>query len=465
MTSTLNKTLSLFIVILLCFVAGCTENFPDNPNVNQPPKTFVSIFSENDLNAGISRQTFNWWGDDPDGIVAGFIYTFNPAAPNLLEWHDNSSSTDWTFTTATRQVFNLRLAGTDTVFTFWVKAVDDVGAADPDGATQDFPVINTRPVVEFPTGTDVPPTTFTVAEFVWVGTDLDGNDTISNFQYVLDDTTNESAWVNVSPNVNSVLLTAADGLTGGEHVFYLRAIDLAGATSSIVRMPRETNEVWVVREPTSDFLIIDDYNIADNTAAFYQSTLEAIVGPADVWDIKSNGAELEPPTGRAFFQTLMLFKRVFWYADSSPNLEKAQVALPDYIDGGGKILMTTNFMEFASNQGDPVDFSPADSLGPRIARITRNQLVSPTQDFAAMGFPDLQVNTAIIPNVFPVVPKVSSNIIYLLPESTQWPGTPPMALIDSQQTFVFFGLPMASLNGQSSVGPLLQIIFNQILTE
>jgi hypothetical protein len=122
-------------------------------------------------------------------------------------------------------------------------------------------------------------------------------------------------------------------------------------------------------------------------------------------------------------------------------------------------------MEFASNQGDPVDFSPADSLGPRIARITRNQLVSPTQDFAAMGFPDLQVNTAIIPNVFPVVPKVSSNIIYLLPESTQWPGTPPMALIDSQQTFVFFGLPMASLNGQSSVGPLLQIIFNQILTE
>jgi len=452
------------MLALACF-AGCTENFSDNPNVNQPPKTFVSIFSEKDLNAGTSRQTFNWWGDDPDGIVAGFIYTFNPDATSLQEWHESSTSPDWTFTTTTRQIFNLRLAGTDTIFTFWVKAVDDAGAADPDGATQEFPVINTRPSVEFPVGTDVPPQTFTVAEFVWTGTDLDGADTIARYQYVLDDTTNEFAWIDVAPGVTSILLTAADGLTAGAHIFYLRATDLAGARSSIIRMPRSDSETWVVREPISDFLIIDDYNIADNTSAFYESTLQAIVGPVDIWDIKSNGAALEPPTGRAFLQTLMLFKRVFWYADSSPNLEKAQVGLPDFIEGGGKVLMTTNFMEFSSNQGDPVDFSPADSLGPRISRITRNQLVLPTAEFAALGFPDLQVNTAIIPNVFPVVPKISSKTIYILPESTAWPGTPAMALIDAQQTLVFFGLPLAQLNGQSSITQLLEVIFNQILTE
>lgn len=448
----------------LLFALGCSENFGDNPHPNQPPETFISIFSDNQLNETISQKTFNWWGDDPDGIVTGFIYSFAENPENVMVWDTaGSSNADWTFTTETQKTFNLRLTGRDTTYTLQVKAVDNHGAADPTAAVQKFPIINTRPVVEFLVGTDVPDTTFTVASFNWSGVDLDGDDTIAKFQYVLDDSSSTADWHDLSPTLKSVTITAEDGLTEGEHVFFLRAVDIAGAESEIIRMPRNDSDTWFVREPTSSFLIVDDYNIADNSDSFYKSSLQAIVGPVNVWDIKSNNRALEPPSSQAFTQTLLLFDRIFWYADTEPNLEKAQVALPEFINQGGRVIMTTSFMEFATNLGDPLDFSPADSLGAKISRITRDQLVTPVEPFTGMGFPDLKVNTAIIPNVFPVVPKISSKAMYMLPEKPgSWPGTPSMGVIDRNSTFVFFGLPLAKLDGSATVRQLLEKILNEV---
>jgi len=292
-----------------------------------------------------------------------------------------------------------------------------------------------------------------------------GDDTIAKFQYVLDDTTDDSAWIDIPRNVDNITLTAESGLTQGEHIFYLRAIDLAGASSSIIRMPKNEDDIWFVKEPKSNFLIIDDYNVADATGSFYKTAIEAIVGPTDTWDIKSNSGALEPPSTIAFLLTLQLFDRVFWYADTGPNLTKAQGSLPTYIESGGKVLMTTSFMEFASNLGDPLDFSPADSLGSRISRITRNQIVNVTEAYSSQGFPDLQVSSAIIPNVYPIVPKISSEVMYVLPEDSDWQGTPPVGIINAGRNFVFFGLPLASLNGQSTVQQLLELILTTILTE
>jgi hypothetical protein len=452
--------LLLAIVLIAC---GCSEDFVDNPHPNQPPETFTSIFTEQELNPTISRQTIHWWGDDPDGLVVGFIYTFKESAANVTTWSNDTPDPDWTFTTETEQTFTLQLSGDDTTYTFRVKSIDDQGAADPTPALQQFPIINSKPSVEFPVGTDVPDTTFTVASFNWRGADPDGDDTISKYQYVLDDTTNESAWRDLGPTASSIILLAADGLTQGRHVFYLRAVDVAGAVSNIARMPRDENDVWFVREPKSTFLVIDDYNIADNTANFYHTTLQAIVGTFDVWDIKSNGNALEPPSSQAFTLTLLLFERIFWYADTDPNLEKAQVGIPTFLNRGGKLIMTTSFKEFSSNQGDPLDFSPVDSLGARIARITRNQLVQATPDFAATGFPNLSVGVTIIPNVFPLVPKVSARVMYVLPENpSQWPGTPAMAVLDATSSFAFFGLPIASLNGLGTAAQVIEKILTDI---
>lgn len=452
---------ALFPVACFLFIA-CSENFSDNPHPNQPPETFISIFSERDLNASISRQTLHWWGDDPDGAVVGFIYTFDDNAPELTNWNNASPAASWTFTTKTRETFTLRLEGTDTTYTLRVKAVDDQGATDPSAAAQRFPVVNTRPVVEFPTGTDVPDTTFTVATFNWSSSDLDGDDTIEKFQYVLDDT--NAAWRELDARTRSITLTAAEGLRQGPHVFYLRAIDLASARSQIIRMPRSADEVWYVKEPASKFLLLDDYNVNDNAGNFYRTTLQNLVGPVEVWDIKSKGGALEPPSAQAFLGTLKLFDRIFWYADTEPNLEKAQVSITPFLAGGGKLIMTTSFQEFTTNQGDPLDFSPVDSLGARISRITRNQIIQPATKYAARGFPQLRVNTAIIPNVFPLVPKISSDTLYVLPaNASQWPGTPVMAVIDGASSFVFLGLPIAALDGDGTAARLIEKILTEIL--
>lgn len=444
-----------------CLIFACSENFSDNPHPNQPPETFISIFSERDLNASISRQTLNWWGDDPDGAIVGFIYTFDNNAPEVTSWNSASPVASWTFTTKTRETFTLRLEGTDTTYTLRVKAVDDQGATDPSAAVQRFPVVNTRPVVEFPTGTEVPDTTYTVAAFNWSSSDLDGDDTIEKFQYVLDDT--NATWLDLDARTRSITLTAAEGLTQGPHVFYLRAIDLASARSQIIRMPRSADEVWYVKEPRSKFLLLDDYNVNDNSGNFYRTALQNLVGPVEVWDIKSNGGALEPPSAQAFLATLQLFDHIFWYADTEPNLEKAQVSITQFLAGGGKLIMTTSFQEFTTNQGDPLDFSPVDSLDTRIARITRNQVIQPAAKYAARDFPQLRVNTAIIPNIFPFVPKISSDTLYVLPPNpSQWPRTPVVAVVDGTSSFVFMGLPIAALDGDGTAAMLIEKILMEI---
>lgn len=288
---------ALIAATLALLPLACSEHPTDALKSNLPPVTHIAVRSVADsLNATISKQTLHWWGDDPDGAVVGFIYTFNPNASNVQAWSNNASDPNWIFTEQTQETFTLKLSGTDTTYFFWVKAVDDEGTADPNGARQNYPIINTRPRVEFPVGTDVPDTTFTVATFNWSASDLDGDDTIAKFQYALDDT-NASVWNDLSANANSVTLNS---LSAGPHAFYLRAVDIAGAASGIIRMPRTAGETWHVRVPQSKFLVIDDYNVADNTASFYHANLRAVVGAFDVWDIKSNSGSLEPPSAEAF---------------------------------------------------------------------------------------------------------------------------------------------------------------------
>jgi len=463
----------LFLLFLLCgsFVglifSGCSKRFTNNPLANQPPNTFVSIFSSGNLNPVISQQTLHWWGDDPDGIVAGYIHTFNPNATNHTRWSDDQADPDWTFTEKTENTFILTLAGLDTIYSFWVKAVDNEGLTDPEGAIQQFNIVNTPPRVEFPVGTEVPDTTFTVASFVWSGSDPDGDNTIQKYQYALDDTVDQSAWIDLGAKQTSITLFAADGLTEGDHAFYLRVIDLAGASSSIMKMPRE-GDTWFVKEPKSNFLIIDDYNVGDNADSFYFSAVQKASGETpDTWDIKANANALEPASPQAFRETMKLFKRILWYADSNPNLEKANVSVRQFLEGGGELLMTSSFQAFASNLGDPLNFSPADSLGEKISRITRDQLVVPSAEFAGQGFPELQVAASIIPNVYPIEPKISSTVIYQLPEtdSGKWSGSPAICVVNADRNFVFFGLPIASLDGQGTAMQVVELFLTGILAE
>jgi hypothetical protein len=451
-------------VVIAVLLLGCGKKIPDQPLPNQPPETHLSLFPEGELRTTTSRQILYWWGDDPDGLVIGFIYTWEVDTPVPETWDPSNPAVGWTFTEATNDTFSLRFFGSDTVYTFRVSAVDNGFAVDPTPATQSFPVANTPPTIEYTLNTDIPETTFTVAAFSWRGSDLDGDDTIQRFQYVLEDTTDPSRYIDLPPDVNLLLLREEDGLTEGEHVFYIRAVDIAGATSPFIRMPKREDRVWYVKKPRGPVLVVDDYSPEDDAASFYAGVLGGTIGDFSVLDIKidrnrDTRPDFLPPITAMFTETLRLFRVVLWYADDAPQLEQAQIALPVFIEGGGKVLFTTLLPQFFGEQGAPLDFTPVDSVDQEIGRLFNGQGIEP----ALSGWPTLTVDSPsrLIPFVKSVAPKPTSRVVYRLPESRRWQGTPAVGVEDVTRSFVFFVLPLHQLDGQGTVAQVIEKVLKE----
>ena len=184
MSSFINSKFLKFLVlsgISLLLSFSCGEDKVNTPLQNLPPETDVFVSSLDTLNYTSSIQQIYWDGRDPDGFVTGFYYT----------WTVNPQPSDWTFTTERSQLFPLKIAGEDTIYLFQVKAVDDEGLEDPTPARQNFPIKNSPPVMKLTSASRMPDTTFTVASFFWEVTDLDGDSTISYYEYVLDDDTTQ----------------------------------------------------------------------------------------------------------------------------------------------------------------------------------------------------------------------------------------------------------------------------------
>ncbi|MFZ1731885.1 MAG: hypothetical protein WBQ23_13280 [Bacteroidota bacterium] len=478
--------LSLTLVALL---AACSET-PNNPRENAPPETYLSLTPDGDLRTTTSRQHIHWWGDDPDGFIAGYLISFD--------------NVNWKFTTKNDSVFALTLSGSDTTYSFYVRAVDDqgngvwdsdgplgaepftdsnnnatydngepfidLGLADPTPADLRYPIQNSPPVVRFAQGSTVPEITFTVATFAWTGTDLDGDETISEYQYALNDTLNPASWTGLPRSTTFITLTAKDGLKEGENVFYLRAVDIAGAESRIIRMP-DTSGVWNVREPKTDLLIVDDYGPADASSTFYSSIADTLFGGrfagADVFDIKTGastttrGKYLPPYTNPTFIETLKLFKYVLWYTDNSPTIDVAQVALPEYQRWGGRILYTAAFPESAIDpRGGITDYAPIDSLSPNPILFVPSGTTAEV-DSESPGYPNLVRDSQGVPVAFirDLYRKINARNFYRFQESTRWTGRPVVAVRSGDSRFILFGIPLHRFNGSGNVGELIHLIF------
>jgi len=483
----------ILFILLILLALNCSKEYPTELKPNTPPQTYISLFPEGALRTGSSQQHIHWWGTDPDGLVIGFFISFD--------------STHWAWTTKNDSLFSLRLFRQDTTYSFYVAAVDnqgngvydanapygaepftdlngngkwdsgepfvDLGAVDPTPASLLFPVQNTPPKVIFVLNTDVPETTFTVASFSWAGTDVDGDETIQKYWWALDDTVNPSRWHAVSGTSNFLTLYKSDGLTQGRHVFYLKAQDIAGAFSNIVRMP-DTSKVWYVKEPKGPFLIVDDYGTTDNSPSFYASLFDTLAGGKfknnDVWDIKKGATATRRGTfvpafiNPTFLETLKLFKYVFWYSDNQPSLEISQRVLPDYKKSGGKVLFSAAFPENpGGTQGSLVDFAPIDSISPGFINfIPAKTTVFPDSQYAP-GYPTLVRDDNLVPVVFIrwFRPKIDARPIYYLGSSSLWKGNPIIGVKDADQPgFVLLGLPLHRFDGgQRKVGEFIRRVF------
>lgn len=478
----------IFLFALL-LAAGCSET-PNNPVENRPPETYLSLQPDGELRTTTSRQHIHWWGDDPDGFVAGYLISF-----------DNAT---WSFTTKNDSVFALSLSGSDTVYAFYVRAVDDqgngvrdasgpygpepftdengngaydagepfvdLGLADPTPADLRYPIRNSPPVVEFRQGSEVPDTTFTVASFAWIGSDLDGDETIREYQYALNDTLDPASWKSLSRSTDFLTLFEDDGLREGENVFYLKAVDIAGTESRIIRMP-DTSGTWYVKKPKTDLLIVDDYGPSDASADFYRSVTDTLFGGrfrgADVFDIRtgasttSRGIYLPPYINPTFIETLKLFRYVIWYADNNPTLEVAQLSLRDYQESGGHVFYTASFPESAIDpRGGITDFAPIDSLSPDPIRFvpsgTRAEPAPESPGYPVLVRDNQGVPVAFIRNLFR---KINARNLYRFEESTRWEGQPVVAVRSGDSRFILFGFPVHRFDADGNAGALIHQIF------
>jgi hypothetical protein len=459
----MKRQILIFLILLIILFMYCGKKITDNPLPNQPPQTYLTFYPDSTLATTTSRQVLHWWGDDPDGKVVKFLYTWdiNAAVPTV--YHQSDPLGNWDTTSANSDTFSLKFIELDTIYTFRISAVDDQGLVDPTPATQTFPVANSRPEVEFIVGTEIPETTYTVASFYWKGTDLDGDETISHYEYLLDDTT--LTWRSISAESSFVNLKIPDELSDSDHVFYLRAIDIAGVPSQIVRMPKKQSQIWHVRRPTGKILIIDDFEVVDQDEAVYQRMLDSLGLDYSMWNIKlnrdkDNKYDLMPTSIDMFTETMVLFDRILWYTDSNPHFEEAQIVIPRYLKTPNKkIFFSTQFKEFFSQQGDPLEFSPVDSLGKKSFDVFPGIMLEP--DASKPTFPRLK-SSKWIPFVKELVPKISAQVIYRLEENPAlWTGQPVVAVVNAENSFYFFGVPFHQLNGNKNAKKLLAIILKE----
>jgi len=464
----------LTLIFISASYLSCTKDITGERNQNIPPET--SVFIEGDsLNLTQSIQTIYWDGSDADGFVIGYFYTFK----------DNPVPSDWTWTTSKSGTFPLSITGTDTSYRFQIKAVDNDSLEDPTPAVQVFPIKNTAPVIGWSVNSRIPDTTFTIAVFNWDASDLDGDTTIAFFEYALDDTI---SWKRTPGFRRTIILNADSGLTAGDHSFYIKAVDVAGAESPTIRMPELSGEFWYVKEPQGNYLLIDDFQIESSSTQFpdrfYRSILDSILPELgeeySYWNIE----ELFPQSLVQFSETMKLFDRVIWYTDliqeSDPHFLRAQVSIPQFLNPnpnqlykGGKLIYTVQFNTGFGEQGDPLAFSPVSSLGNSF-RINNNSLYDVHPDFGA-NFP----NIPPIPNQLKVT-KFIVGLLDLIPKATSVPmyyyddpnlSEDPLFILIGQNDnkgsadrydFVFSGTPLNQLDGNSNIDELFRIILRDI---
>ena len=429
------RIVATIAIAWMLLAAGCSKRLVNEPMANQPPETYLALVPDGELRRSVSQQHIHWWGVDPDGFIAGYYFSLDSAR--------------WTFTARTDSVFTFRLNRLDTTYSFFVAAVDEQGLRDPTPASLRYPIQNSPPTVAYLLTSTVPETTYTVATFQWNGTDIDGNETIVSYYYALDDTSNPSKWKRISGEANLVTLFKSDGLTEGNHAFYLKAQDVAGAFSPIIRMP-DTGKVWYVREPKGDFLIVRDYLPTDFAASLYRTVFDTLLGgrlgSKDILDIKkgssaiSKGKFVPPLINPTFTETLKLFKYIFWYGDNSPSLDIIQASLPGFKKAGGKVFLAAGFPQNIVAHGGLGDFAPIDNIEQSYFTsilLARDSVVS-----VDPAYPTLVRDTLGIIYTFPrgLLPKVDARILYRMQSSTRWSGQPIMGVKDADKpSFVLLG--------------------------
>lgn len=480
----------LFISFLSLLSFSCYDNLVDNPMGNIPPNTYSFLYPDSTISSQPSRLNVHWSGDDPDGFVVGFYFSWD--------------SVNWTFTTNNDSLFALQIGAVDTSYIFQVASADnggndaydyqiiqnginfgpepfidengngtydngekyfDIGLVDPTPAQIKFPIKNSAPVVYWNTLSFLPDTSFPAMTFGWEAEDIDGNTSIEHINIALNDTTNfvqlngeirritikTSDFTSSNPlmdilidgNSNNLASVKLPGLQlNSFNIFYVQAVDISGAKSSFISLPGATKK-WFIKKPKGKLLMIDNYGTFDNAPTFYNQMMDSLglTGKFDVYDILSP-TQTPPYINITFLETIKLFTHSIWYSDNNPSLDLANASVQKYLDNGGKILLSLQFPQ-------SVDLSVLQGFLPIIpdSSEVRSSLISGARISASLTdplYPELETTASLFRVRTFYLGQLGVIPIYYFPNQ-ELKGY--IGFSNSSKTLFFIGLPLHRLNG------------------
>lgn len=420
LSSTRLRVFQGFVVLLL--VASCMRgDLADN----RPPSTRIALESinrtgENRLNSNVH---LSWFGTDKDGFVVGYEVSL-----------DNQM---WTYTESTDSVFRFSISpGSDTTDQdFWVRAIDNEDARDPDPAYLRIPLRNTPPEASFDNEVGPKDTAFVAATFRWRATDLDGNETIEAVKMKF----NDGDWFTL-PSANVVTFVLEEGVQSGstdaslyagidssplseratdvrvnaENTVYIKALDIAGAESEV-----DTAQSFYFKQNSSQNLIIcgQPASVRDVINPY---AVNGFLNDFDFLDFFADQGEQQPRFWQAnFSRVLERYERLFIYTDitvfSNPATGQSATILVNmaplisaFNGNNGKSFITTLLTPAADIDGLSGGFPIEDVVrsGGQV-RITADSLLTPS----LVGYPALEPNGTIT-GIVPIVRSLDSEDFY-----------------------------------------------------
>ncbi len=493
---------SIFLTVLLLTLVACQLFHPPLPPstaYNQPPETHVSFFyhpdttlgpgdywinngdtvwvEENDtlilgLDTTISVQEVHWWGDDPDGDIIGYYY----------HWSYMDTAV---FTQDESAIFYLPLRTQFDIYSFNVQAMDNDSLIDPTPAVVSFPVFNSPPKVEWklnslPISTKTEDSlhySFTHHSFFWDISDIDGQETVTDVYYALNDTTN---WIHIEGTEREIMLT---DITPGKHRFYLKVADIAGAESEIISFPDPNSDEsdilsWIVKEPIGDVLIVNDFpgdQVAYSHQNLYSGIFTDIVGSTgySIWEIggvSANTANTIPYSPEDIELNLSTFSKVLWFTfRGSNNVNEASLALTRFVADGGTLLMDNAQKVATGSRPDTIwTFTDIDTVYQYSAtgRIYSGVNIECNWgDTTLNNDLQLKVSSTLADKLYAIEPGSTSTLRYFFEHdslnTSDYSGTPNVMIetpIGDGRCY-YMSIPLYYLNGNNNLDELFKHIF------
>lgn len=470
----------------MCLLTACASGIWGDTHDNLPPETHTvarHIHRVGDQRF-VSQVAIQWWGDDPDGAVAGYEFSIDQV--------------NWVYTKRQDSVFLVDLPeGLDTFdFAFFVRAIDNQGLADPSPAHVVYPVKNSPPVIAFSTalGSPTEPArqpkkSFPILQYRWEMDDPDGFDNIDYVEFFVNDTNAQG--IRIDPAYQSLTLKAIDPESTGSAVriyvgstmllldgqldglrldamnkFYLRATDKVGAQSGFAA----SNAVYIKRKIGKVLLVNAYANAVADREEFYLSNLSS-VGVSGYDTMRVNEVEGGYYTQLAAdnaTQSLIfsLFDVLIWFGeDASYTLTLAQRTTSGFIDNGGRMFVSVFFSAGIDPLSTYLEFTPIDSLiDPKgtVFFMDKNAIATPV----LAGWPQLSA-PKIITSPRPFYPAFAAQPLYTAQLKTaagDWTGGATIMAktqVGGQTRFVISSIELHRLDGGGNMRELFQKLFKE----